>query len=226
MLSRRRLLQSSLVGAGLLLPGFKEKPKLYVSKEGFRFWYVGELNTSIKEDTCVGWCTRINTPRGPLSSFQHHIKGALLHREDGPAAEYLDKGYEWFQNGFLHRPDGGPTTKGTTVDDVVVYEWYWHGIIHRVGAPARTGTDNREEWWDYALLHRLDGPALISNFPKGKFWFQNGVEHREDGPAKIFANGRKEYWEHGKYCYAEEPLRKAIKKDPALLKKVEELFNV
>ena len=34
----------------------------------------------------------------------------LLHREDGPAVEWVDGTKQWYQNGLLHRIDGPATS--------------------------------------------------------------------------------------------------------------------
>ena len=36
----------------------------------------------------------------------YFYKNSLLHREDGPAIEYMDGTKRWYKNGFLHREDG------------------------------------------------------------------------------------------------------------------------
>jgi len=38
--------------------------------------------------------------------FEWFNKKGLLHREDGPAVEYIDGGKHWYVNGKRHRLDG------------------------------------------------------------------------------------------------------------------------
>lgn len=56
-----------------------------------------------------------------------------LHRDDGPAVEYID---------------------GLKL-------WYQHGKQHRVGGPAAEYPDDVQYWLQYDKLHRVDGPAVI-----------------------------------------------------------------
>ena len=99
----------------------------------------------------------------------------ILHREDGPAAEYASGSKEWFINGKLHREDG----------------------------PAAEWADGSKEWRLNGKLHREDGPAIED--PNGyKAWYLNGKRHREDGPAVEYASGSKEWWLNGKKLTEEE----------------------
>jgi hypothetical protein len=59
-------------------------------------------------------------------------KDDLLHREDGPAAEYLD---------------------GDKC-------WYKEGKLHRIGYPAIEWNNGDKEWYVEGKLHREDGPAI------------------------------------------------------------------
>mgnify|MGYP003609866168 CR=1 FL=1 len=55
-----------------------------------------------------------------------------LHREYGPADEWVNGTRGWYQNGRLHRLDG----------------------------PAVECPDGYRSWWQNGQLHRLDGPAI------------------------------------------------------------------
>jgi hypothetical protein len=46
-----------------------------------------------------------------------------LHRDDGPAVEYLDGTKEWYKNGMLHREDGPAILYRDGTES-----WYMHGI--------------------------------------------------------------------------------------------------
>ena len=73
-----------------------------------------------------------------------------LHRESGPAVEYVDGHKEWYDIGRLHRIDG----------------------------PAIVYADDSSSWWQDGELHRIDGPAI--EWPSGnKAWYINGVELTE-----------------------------------------------
>lgn len=91
----------------------------------------------------------------------------ILHREDGPAAEYT--------NGNTH--------------------WYLHGKLHHVDGPAiwepQTGY---QAWFLYGKLHRENGPAIIDSYGS-YFWYYDGLLHRDEGPAVEMFDGRKA-WSH------------------------------
>jgi hypothetical protein len=88
----------------------------------------------------------------------------VLHREDGPAIEYINGTKKWWFNGKLHREDG----------------------------PAIEWGDGDKEWWVNGKQHREDGPA-IEDTDGDKKWYFNGKLHREDGPAVIY-DCETEYW--------------------------------
>ena len=68
-----------------------------------------------------------------------------LHREYGPAGEWVNGTRGWYQNGRLHRVDG----------------------------PAVECPDGYRSWWQNGQLHRLDGPA-IERPDGGCDWFIDG----------------------------------------------------
>ena len=88
-----------------------------------------------------------------------------LHREDGPACEFVSGTKFWYRNGNLHREDG----------------------------PAREWSqDGAKEWWVHGQPHRDNGPAIET--PNGsREWYIKGKRHREDGPACEFSTGVK-WW--------------------------------
>jgi hypothetical protein len=89
-----------------------------------------------------------------------------LHREDGPACEYLSGTNIWLYNGLYHRVDG-PAVKfydGTK-------EWYFRGKRHRTDGPAVEKADGTKEWW-------IDGKCL-----------EHGIELMKDG-SSIFVTKR------------------------------------
>ena len=96
-------------------------------------------------------------------------KCTILHRENGPAIEFVDGDKRWYQNGDLHRTDG----------------------------PAIEDADGTKGWYQNGLLHRTNGPAVI-RAGGGKEWWQNGLLHRTDGPAAEWADGRKCWYINGK----------------------------
>jgi len=74
--------------------------------------------------------------------------GNRLHREDGPAAIYIDGSKEWWVHGNRHREDG-PAIEQANGSKV----WYQNGKRHREDGPAIIWDDNSKwddgakEWW-------------------------------------------------------------------------------
>ena len=73
-----------------------------------------------------------------------------LHREDGPAIEYIDGSKEWGVNGKCHRTDG----------------------------PAIEYTTGTKAWYLNGNRHRTDGPA-IERVDRSRAWYLNGQEYSE-----------------------------------------------
>ena len=88
-----------------------------------------------------------------------------LHREDGPAVEYIGGSKKWYLNGKRHRNDG----------------------------PAVEWSDGSKYWYLNGQRHRENGPA-VENADGYKYWYLNGKLHREDGPAVEHSNGSKSWW--------------------------------
>ena len=74
-----------------------------------------------------------------------------LHREDGPAIEWVNGDKEWFLYGEKHREDG----------------------------PAIENKDGTKEWYVNDQLHREDGPAVQLASGTTEWWL-NGQELHED----------------------------------------------
>ena len=74
-----------------------------------------------------------------------------LHREDGPAIEWLD---------------------GTK-------QWFIHDQKHRENGPAVEWSDGTKLWYFNDKLHREDGPA-IEHSDSRRQWFLDGIEYTED----------------------------------------------
>jgi len=72
----------------------------------------------------------------------------VLHRIDGPAAEYANGDKIWYVNGKRHRLDG----------------------------PALEYANGDKKWYVDGKLHRVDGPA-VEYFDGSKSWFINSVAY-------------------------------------------------
>ena len=86
----------------------KNKPKLEISSDGTKFWYLnGYLHRA--DGSAVEY---------PNKDKSWYLNG-LLHREDGPAVKYASGDKYWYINGKLHRIDG-PACEYKNGDK----EWY------------------------------------------------------------------------------------------------------
>jgi hypothetical protein len=97
-------------------------------------------------------------------TWQHSTTGKL-HREDGPAVEWVNGTREWWRN----------------------------GLRHREGGPAVRLSDGSREWWQNGNLHREDGPAIMRS-DGTLLWYLHGECHREDGPAITRPDGTREWY--------------------------------
>jgi len=66
----------------------------------------------------------------------------ILHREDGPAIEFVSGDKAWFLNGKCHREDG-PAIEWADGSKA----WYLNGKRHRLDGPAVEYIDGRKEWY-------------------------------------------------------------------------------
>ena len=83
---------------------------------------------------------RVNEVGDKLYYSDREMK--ILHREDGPAAEYADGDKMWFINDKRHREDG-PAYEGASGDK----EWYVNDRLHREDGPAVEYANGHKEWW-------------------------------------------------------------------------------
>lgn len=134
----------------------------------------GETTPKLKEN-------RSNVPNSLLNG--------ILHREEGPALKYYDKGdAHWYYNNQLHRDDDLPA-----IESISGYWWYQHGLKHRDNNLPASIRFNRKN-----ILDR-------------KEWWKNGLYHRENGPAIEYRNGYHEWWIYGEQ-YTEVEFNQIIAK--------------
>ena len=81
---------------------------------------------------------------------KHWYLNGKLHREDGPAVEYIDGSKHWYLNGKRHREDG----------------------------PACEWANGTKYWYLNGKVHRESGPA-IEYVSGSKYWFLNGEQLSE-----------------------------------------------
>ena len=110
----------------------------------------------------------VDVPSAGSKVWYKDAKRSILHREDGPAAEWSNGTKEWYINGERHRTDG----------------------------PAIEYANGTKFWFVDGKCHREDGPA--AEYADGtKYWFVDGKRHREDGPAIVRADGSKSWFING-----------------------------
>jgi hypothetical protein len=94
----------------------------------------------------------------------------MIHRDDGPAIEYLDGNKEYYKYGNRHSYNDVPSLD---LGDMKL--WYHNGKLHR---------DN-------------DKPA-VEHENDSREWYFNNMRHRDnDQPAVILPDGRLEYYIYG-----------------------------
>lgn len=134
-----------------------------------------------------------------------------LHRDSGPAVEYPDGSFEWWQDGQPHR-DGKPAVVLTddfnerwTELDYLAWPraeiYYRNGKLHREDGPAYVIPHLAEEYYRDGKLHREDGPASAWDYEDGepsRRWALDGQLHREDGPALVVNEEIEAWCSHGK----------------------------
>ena len=94
-----------------------------------------------------------------------------LHRDEGPAVEFVDKSERWFQDGLCHREDGPAIVLANGNK-----EWYLNGRRHCADGPAVDAANGYKEWHLHDKLHRTDGPAVIHE-DGTKEWWIHGVQY-------------------------------------------------
>ena len=65
-----------------------------------------------------------------------------LHRENGPAVEWIDGHKEWYLHGKLHREDGPAVVLGNGNK-----YWFLNGVCHREDGPAVEYVDGTKQYW-------------------------------------------------------------------------------
>ena len=76
-----------------------------------------------------------------FGSVRYYNALGQLHRACGPAVEYTDGTYLWYQNGQRHRVDG-PAIEWANGGRV----WYQNGQLHRIDGPAVIYSDGFRAW--------------------------------------------------------------------------------
>jgi len=99
-----------------------------------------------KEDSKTVYCKdnsyRREFDKNSCNYNMQYYKGYLIHREDGPAIEWVDGDKEWFKDGKRHRING-PALKFSNGDKY----WYLEGKHHREDGPAIEYENGYKRWY-------------------------------------------------------------------------------
>ena len=79
---------------------------------------------------------------GSETKYYSDREMTVLHREDGPAAEYASGYRYWYINNKLHREDGPAVEYDTGTK-----AWYTNGELHREDGPAVEWSGGGKEWF-------------------------------------------------------------------------------
>ena len=104
---------------------------------------------------------------------KYWYKDGELHREDGPAVEYLNGTKYWYKNNYRHREDG-PAVEYSDGEK----RWYKNGLFHREDGPAIEYLSGTKQWFKNGKRHRLDGPA-IEYSDESSLWFFEDQEYEQ-----------------------------------------------
>jgi hypothetical protein len=89
----------------------------------------------------ISECSPINIRVNSYGTKFYYLN-EKLHREDGPAVEYINGDRSWFLNGKLHR-ESSPAIELVNGSK----EWYLNGELHRVDGPAVKYSNGNKEWY-------------------------------------------------------------------------------
>ena len=97
--------------------------------------------------------------------------GPYLHREDGPAVEWLNGDKEWWIDGKRHR----------VAEPAVIFKnykaWYLYGKRHREDGPAIEWVNGSKEWWmnDYKFKDGYSWFECLATEKKIKLLFNSNI---------------------------------------------------
>ena len=162
--------------------------------DGYKAWYrngvkVEPFTEFLDPDEPEAIATSVPGPQ-PETDREGTVRWfwrGLLHRDDGPAIEYVDGSKWWCRNGKLHREDG----------------------------PAVERVNGDKRWYRDGLLHRDDGPA-IEGAGGDKWWYQNGVQVKPFTESQEFDPEDDSAWIRADEELAEEKRKHDFRIDPVL----------
>ena len=90
----------------------------------------------------------------------------LLHREDGPAIEWVSGHKWWYQHGYLHRLDG-PAVEWLHGDKC----WFQNGFRHRLDGPAYEDASGNKKWYFHGKIMDCNSQEEFEELIKlAMFW--------------------------------------------------------
>ena len=115
-----------------------------IDKDGNKRYFVNDIELTEDEFNTEMYQPKLIIDVNDSKSW--YLNGEL-HREDGPAIEYVDFYRAWYINDKRHREDG----------------------------PAVEYTSGAKYWYKNGLKHREDGPAVECS-TGAKYWYLNGEQ--------------------------------------------------
>jgi hypothetical protein len=122
---------------------------------------------------------------------KYWYKDDKLHREDGPAAEFVSGDKHWYKDNNLHREDGPAIERFDGSKG-----WWYKGIY------AGEGDQPDPVLWERLTSVEINGGPLLNGYVVDlhgvKCWFKAGQLHHKDGPAYELEFGRPNWYFNGK----------------------------
>lgn len=95
----------------------------------------------------------------------------ILHREDGPACEWISGNKSWWVDGKLHREDGPAIDSSYNGDKY----WFLNGKKHREDGPAYEGADGTKKWFHHGQQLSENQFNRLHNSEKERKIYQFGL---------------------------------------------------
>jgi hypothetical protein len=160
--------------------------------------YEHRERTEDDDSIVAGQMVTYRTMEAEVENLDDADKRGLLHSDTGPAVEWEDGSYRYYEVGVLHRDGDQPAITEIDSDGLTQY-WVINGKVHREHGPALIRSDGHREWCRHGKLHR-DGDLPAGIAGNGDLcWFVDGLAHREgDQPAFIGGDCSLGWWWRGR----------------------------
>lgn len=118
--------------------------------------------------------------RGCASDWLEYKLGTMLHREDGPAREFVNGKREWWLYGKRHRRSGP-----AVIHPQGTQEWWMNGVLHRENGPAIVTTNTATHvcmYFRHGHLHRIDKRKIVQH--GDQFGYERYTAWHDDGTSR------------------------------------------